>query len=125
MKFVAKVPFHNAKVLSLDSKALKLSHPAHIHKGCAFELGGEAKSLKGITSNETKELVALLVLQGFVVVDDGTPESIDAIKAINAEVEAELKAAQSKEDNAPVSVQDQIAELQKAVVAMTAALAKK
>ena len=122
MKFVAKVPFHNAKVINLNKKENKLEDDLHIHKGCTFELGEPAKSLKGVASNETKELISLLVLQGFVIVDDGTPESTDAIAAVKAEVEKENAAAKAKAEKEPVSTADQISALQSAVMKLTEAV---
>ena len=107
MKLVSTGSFHNAPELGLkdtDGKAMSV-----IPKGYQFELAPEAKALKGITNKATQELVSKLVIYGWAVVDDGTPESKDAIAKIKAEVSAAAAVDAAAEKNKPLSVADQIA----------------
>jgi hypothetical protein len=107
MKLVAKVQFHNAPELNLqgkDNKPLDL-----IPKGHEFEISPGTKALKAVTKESDKQVISKLVMFGLVVVDDDTPESKDAIKAIKAEVEVEKKVAEVAAKNVPLSVADLIA----------------
>ena len=100
MKFVAKTSIHNAPELSLklDAKTPNFAHELNIPKGHRFEIAPDAKSLKGIVKQDEKQLVSKLVMFDLVVVDDGTPESKDAIARIDADVknENEVAAATAK-----------------------------
>ena len=106
MKFVAKNSFFNAPQLGLKIDKKDTPHPDHVPKGYKFEIEPSADSLKGVKDNAKKELIAGLVVFGHVVVDDGTPESKDAIAQVNREVEEEAAAAKAKP--AILSLQEQI-----------------
>ena len=107
MKFVSTASFHNAPELGIkDSTGNVLPN---IPKGFAFELAPEAKALKGVTNKATQELISKLVIYGWAIVDDGSPESKDAIKKVKDEVAASAAADSAAEKNKPLSVADQIA----------------
>ena len=111
MKFVAICQFHNAPELNLplDGRAANFVHAAVIPKGHRFEIAPEAKALKGVTKEADKQIIAKLVMFGFVVVDDDSPESKDVINRIYSEVRESAAAAKKAEANRPLSVADQIA----------------
>lgn len=111
MKFVAATDFHNAPELALDinTETKGFKHEKMVHKGHRFEIAAGANSLKAVTKEADKLLISKLVLYGFAVVDDGTPESKDAIARIDADVKAETAAAEAAAKNKPLSVADQIA----------------
>ena len=91
MKFVAKTQFHNAPELSLklEKSTANFQHELQVPKGHRFEVAPEAKSLTGIKKQDEKQLVSKLVMFDLVVVDDGTPASVDAIKQIDEEVKSD------------------------------------
>jgi len=111
MKFVAKTSIHNAPELGLklDKDVPNFQHELQVPKGHAFEIAKDAKSLKGVTKQDEKQLISKLVMFDLVVVDDGTPESIDAIKVIAAEVKNEKEVAEAnakkRQASAPVTVE--------------------
>jgi hypothetical protein len=88
MKFVAKTQFHNAPELGLKlaKDVANFQHELQVPKGHRFEIAPDAKSLSGIKKQDEKQLVSKLVMFDLVVVDDGTPASVDAIKQIDEEV---------------------------------------
>ena len=91
MKFVAKTQFHNAPELGLKlgKDVANFQHELQIPKGHRFEIAPEAKSLSGIKKQDEKQLVSKLVMFDLVVVDDGTPASVDAIKQVDEDVKSE------------------------------------
>jgi hypothetical protein len=100
MKLVAIRKFHNSKRvgLKLDSKTPNFEHELEVPKGHRFDLGGEAKTLKGVVNDSDKELIARLVSSKAVIVDDGSPEAQDYLKQLDREVAAEaaVRKAQAK-----------------------------
>ncbi|MDE2019833.1 MAG: hypothetical protein KGJ13_05825 [Patescibacteria group bacterium] len=111
MKFVAQCSFHNAPELNLklDEDASNFEHKLQVPKGHRFEIAPEAKAIKGVTREADKQLIAKLVMFNMAVVDDGTPESKDAITKIDSEVKAANAADKLAEARKPLSVSDQIA----------------
>jgi hypothetical protein len=127
MKFVASTDFNNAPelALSIDKKTEGFKHEKMVHKGHRFEIAPGANSLKAVTKESDKVLISKLVLYGFAVVDDGTPESKDAITKIDAEAKAETAAAEAHARNRPLSVPEQIAKgVAEALAQLKAAPAK-
>jgi len=111
MKFVATTAFHNAPELSLDLDPTKpgIQHEDTVPKGHRFEIAPESKAIKSVTKESDKQVISKLVMFGWAVVDDGSPESKDAIKKIDDEVTAEKAAAAAAEKNRPLSIGEQIA----------------
>ena len=121
MKFVAKTSFHDAPELSLviPETAPNFEHSQMIPKGHRFEIDPKAKSLGGVTKESDKQLIAKLVMFDLVIVDDGSPESKDAIAKVDGEIQADKASAAAAESKKPMSVADQIAlGVSKAIAAM-------
>lgn len=123
MKFVAKTSFHNAPEINLPiSKATpNFAHELNVPKGHSFEVSPGSKSLKGITNQAEKQLISKLVMFDLVIVDDGTPESVDAIKKVNAEVKADNEAAGAAETRRKASESITVATLLQKLPEMIAA----
>ena len=111
MKFVAKTSIHNAPELGLklDAKTPNFSHPLQIPKGHRFEIAPDAKSLKGVSKQDEKQLISKLVMFDLVVVDDGSPESSDAIKTIDTDVKNEIETSavneKKRQASAPLTME--------------------
>ena len=124
MKFIAKYDIRNVASMRLKDEDGKSTvagakHDDHIHKGAAFDIGPEAKTLQELSKKDREAgvLAALLISTGAAV----DASDAKAVQAVKDEIAVDEKRAEAAKK---LDVQSQLAGLGSAALSALTAKAK-